>query len=243
MVERSFDNLMIIGRGGCGKSELIDYVKHIDETERLEQYHIGAFDEVDDFPWLLQLFEEEDLWERLGRKRRFSERVDNLYKTTDYEVYNFTILKFGVHIQKTLKKNPDYYASRTLFIEFARGRDRGYRTALDLFDADVLRKTAIIYLDNTFEESMRRNEVRSPGKTGEQSILFHKVPVDVMEYLYKTHDWYELTDKKPEGYVKVNGVDVPFATVWNMPESHDDHVLEGRYGPPIERLWKLYADR
>jgi hypothetical protein len=85
--------------------------------------------------------------------------------------------------------------------------------------------------------------VRSSDSDENQSILKHKVPVEVMEYLYKTHDWRELTGGKPEGYIEVRGMRIPYVTVWNIPESHDFSVLEERYCAPLKRLWQLYSER
>lgn len=241
MSSKTFDNLMLIGRAGSGKSELIDFLKNVDEASRLEKYHIGAFTEVDDFPWIHAMFKDEDIWEELGRPRRYSRRIENVYATTDYEIYSFTIMKFNVEIRKHFINTPGFYKNNTLFIEYARGRDNGYRDALNLFDREILEHTAVFYMDNTFEESMRRNIVRSSDSDVNQTVLNHKVPVEVMEHLYKTHDWYELTGKKASGYVEVKGVKVPFVTVWNIPESHDFKVLEGRYSPPLKDLWRLYS--
>lgn len=241
MTKRSFDNLMLIGRAGSGKSELVDFLKGVEEGERLEKYHIGAFDEIDDFPWIHSMFKDEDIWEKLGRPRRSSTRIENIYATTDYDIYKFTILKFNMVISEKCLSAPAYYQNKTLFIEFARGREDGYKIAFDLFDKDILEKTAIFYMDNTFEESMRRNTVRSSESEVEQSILYHKVPVEVMEDYYKTHDWYDLTDKRPHGYLEIKGLKIPFVTVWNIPESHDLKVLEGRYSPPLKKLWELYS--
>jgi hypothetical protein len=232
---------MLIGRAGSGKSELIDFLKNVDQDERLEKYHIGTFEQIDDFPWIYSLFRDEDIWEELGNKRSLARRTENVYVTLDYDVYIFTVLKFNQEIQKRCEDNSAYYTKKTLFVEYARGRSDGYRKTLDTFDESILKRTAIFYMDNTFEESMRRNTVRSSDSDKEQSVLHHKTPVEVMERYYKDSDWHELTGKKSEGYIEINGIKVPFVTVWNIPESHDFKVLEERYSPPLKKLWELYS--
>jgi len=243
MTNNSFDNLMMIGRAAAGKSEFIDFIKHLSENERLKKFHIGSFEEMDDFPWLFQAFQEEDIWEKLGRPRRLSTKTDSIYNTTDYDIYKFLTLKFNIEIKKKLRDEPDFYNTKTLFVEYARGRENCYKETINLFEPNILRNTAIFYIDNTFEESLRRNTVRSSDKDDNQTILHHKTPLSVMEYYYRTHDWYEMTDKKPSGYIETHGVKIPFVTVWNMPESHDLKVLEERYSPALETLWKLHANR
>jgi len=242
-MKASFDNIMLIGRAAAGKSEFIDFLKNIPQAERLQKYNIGQFEEMDDFPWLYAMLKDEDLWEEIGRSRHLATRRENVYITKDYDVYKFLTLKFNQQVAKKLLEEPSFYETKTLFIEYARGRDNAYKTAFDLLNKNILEKTAIFFLDNTFEESMRRNTVRSTDADTRQTILHHKTPVEVMEYYYKTHDWYELTGKKESGYLEIKGLKVPFVTVWNMPESHDFKVLEGRYGPALHKLWGIYINK
>jgi hypothetical protein len=242
-MKKTFDNLMLIGRAAAGKSEFIDFLKKIPEPQREEKYHIGHFEEMDDFPWLYAMLKDEDLWEQLGRSRNLASRRENVYITKDYDVYRFLTLKFNQQVAKRLFEEPKFYEHKTLFIEYARGREDAYKIALNLLDKDILKRTAIFYLDNTFEESLRRNTVRSTDSDAKQTILHHKTPLEVMEYYYRTHDWHELTGKKESGYIEIKGIKMPFVTVWNIPESHDFHILEKRYGPALKRLWELYDDK
>lgn len=245
MQKESFDNLMLVGRAGSGKSELIDFLRHVPAAERQKKYNIGEFEEIDDFPWIHSYFRDEDIWEELGYPRRFSKRDKKIYTTVDYTIYDFTTMKFNQQIKKLVEKEDDFYGNRTLFVEYARGGHHGigYKKTLGYFEDSILKRTAVFYVDNTFEESMRRNTVRSSEDDEKQTILHHKCPVEVMENYYKTHDWYELTDKQPDGYIDVRGIRVPFVTVWNVPESHDFKVLEERYSTPLKKLWELYSNR
>lgn len=237
---KTFDNLILCGRGGCGKSEFIDFLKNIPSKDRLEKFHVNDFDEIDDFPWLHSLFKDEDIWEQLGYPRTLSKKRGEIFMSKNVDIYKFLMLKFNQAIEKMLSATPDFYDKKTLFIEFARGGPVGYKTSLDLLSNDILKRSVIFYLDNTFEESLRRNTYRSTDDDPNQTILNHKVPFETMELMYKEHDWYELTGKKPEGLLDVKGTLVPFVTVWNIPESHDFEVLEKRYGPPLKRLWEMY---
>jgi len=237
---KKFDNLILCGRGGSGKSEFIDFIKHLPLAERLQDFHIGDFKEIDDFPWLHAIFKDEDIWQQLGRPRRLSKKEGEIYMSRDNEIYKFLMLKFNAEIRHMLAVEPDLYDKQTVFIEFARGGPCGYRESFELLDESILKRSAVFYLDNTFEESLRRNEVRSKSDDPNQSVLHHKVPLETMEKMYKNHDWYDLTNRKTEGYVNFKGFNIPFVSVWNIPESHDPQVLEERYGGPLKKLWELY---
>ena len=69
---RIFENLLLLGRPASGKSEFIDFMKRVPETDRAAKYHIGRFEELDDFPWIWQKFMEDNMWEAAGYPRRFS---------------------------------------------------------------------------------------------------------------------------------------------------------------------------
>ena len=62
--------LILIGRPGAGKSEIIDYLKKQSEEDRRERFGIGPFVEIDDFPMLWTWFEEDQLLEQMGRRLR-----------------------------------------------------------------------------------------------------------------------------------------------------------------------------
>jgi len=52
----TFDIILLTGRPGSGKSEVIDYLKQTPLEERLRRFHIGPFEEIDDFPMLWAWF-------------------------------------------------------------------------------------------------------------------------------------------------------------------------------------------
>ena len=98
----------------------------------------------------------------------------------------------------------------TVVIEFARGGPEGaepplpaplgYQYSLAQLAPDVLRRTAILYVWVTPEESRRRNLDRTkPGPEGDASILHHGVPEVVMRGDYGMDDigWLLEASGKP----------------------------------------------
>ena len=54
-----FEIIILLGRPAAGKSEVIDFLKKTPVEERLRRFHIGRFEEIDDFPMLWTWFEED----------------------------------------------------------------------------------------------------------------------------------------------------------------------------------------
>ena len=73
-MSETFDHIIINGRPGGGKSELIDFIKKTPLEKRKELFHIGELAFEDDFVWLWEKFQEDDLWESVGGKRLFSKK-------------------------------------------------------------------------------------------------------------------------------------------------------------------------
>ena len=74
----TFDHIILNGRPGGGKSELIDFLKTADLERRAERYHIGKLCELDDFVWLWDKFVEDDLWEQLGNRAMLGDSLTGL---------------------------------------------------------------------------------------------------------------------------------------------------------------------
>jgi predicted dehydrogenase len=126
----------------------------------------------------------------------------------------------------------------TLLIEFARGRDDGFRASLERFRPEILGRAAILYIQVSFEESYRRNSARyRPGQ--EESVLFHKVPDRDMLGFFRDNDWQAITGGAPDGYLELSGVCVPFVSMNNEPESTVPAVLRDRYSRALNRLRDL----
>ncbi|MBI4365404.1 MAG: hypothetical protein HY543_01145 [Deltaproteobacteria bacterium] len=238
-----FRNLCILGRPASGKSEFIDFMKQTAVPDRLAKYHIGAFEELDDFPWIWEKFMEDDLWEAAGYPRRYSFGGSNPGMHAEGGVlFDFCMQKFNHEYVTRYRANAAFYQAGTLFVEFARGGDEAYATSLAQLHPDLLRDAAILFILVSYEESCRRNDARYEEKM-RHSILAHKVPDATMQHFYRTHDWLTLTQDRPDGYVPVGSIDVPFVTMQNEPELTDPALLNRRYGAALRRLMELTACR
>ena len=69
----TFEVLLLIARPAAGKSEVIDYLKSLPQEAREQRFHIGQFDEIDDFPMLWTWMEEDQLLEKMGHPRLYTD--------------------------------------------------------------------------------------------------------------------------------------------------------------------------
>jgi hypothetical protein len=237
-----FEHLFVLGRPAGGKSEFIDFMKRCPADERARVFGIGRFEEIDDFPWLWNACVEDDGREARGEARLVSERTAEGYNITKPKFRGGLVDQFNAAIAQKYLANPAFYADGTLLIEFARGRDDGFRESLERFDPAILRRGAIVYIKVSFEESFRRNSSRyKPGQ--EESILFHKVPDRDMLGFFRDNDWDAITGGAPDGWLDLRGVRVPFVSMLNEPESTDPLVLRERYANALGRLLELVRTR
>ena len=202
-----FDILFLIGRPAAGKSEIIKYLKECGAEERLERFHVGPFYEIDDFPMLWAWFEEDALLERMDRPRLHTGK-DGYF--SGRHLWDLLIRRLDLEY----KKNKDERAGETAVIEFARGTEHGgFKGAFPHFSDEVLENGAVMYIDVSWEESLRKNRRRfNPDKP--HSILEHGLPDEKMERLYRGSDWSEFSSKDP-GYLDVRGIKVPYAVFPN----------------------------
>lgn len=233
----TFPVIILIGRPAAGKSEIIDYLKQVPEAERRARFHIGAFEEIDDFVWVWQIFEDDDIRQKLGMER--VNTTPDYYFTTPL-LWNFLIEKINREFARRLARNPDYLQERTVIVEFSRGGDNGFGEAFSSLADDLLRQAGVIYVNVPYEESLRRNRRRRrPGL--EASILYHSLPDAKMEFYYKTNDWERLSGGQPEGTLTIKGHSLPFVVFQNEPELTDDPA---KLGPALAavlgRLWSLW---
>ncbi|MBI4211706.1 MAG: hypothetical protein HY540_03630 [Deltaproteobacteria bacterium] len=234
---RTFDHLFVLGRPASGKSEFLDFMQKLPDSERTERFHIGKMKIMDDFLWLWKKFEEDNIWEKVIGKRLHSKRAGQGYILDSASLFDFTMEKFNV---KFREKNLDdrFYVDSTLLIEFARGGERPYRPALARLDRKIYERATILYIEVSGEESIRRNDARYQEKL-KHSILAHKVPDEDMARFYRDDDWPELTQGKCEGFLELQGVQVPFVTMKNEPELKDPAPLQQRYADALRLLWSL----
>ena len=231
-----FETIILIGRPAAGKSETIDFLKKTDEQTRAMRFHIGAFEEIDDFPFVWETFEIDDLLERLGQPRVFTTR--DYYFTGDH-LWNLFIGRINLEFRKKLARDPDFTKQQTAVVEFSRGGENGFADAFGQLDDEILSRAGIVYINVSYEESARKNRRRfDPSRA--DSILYHSLPDEKMAFYYRTNDWEKLSGGKKTGRIRIRSFDVPFAVFDNEPEKTDD---PRKLGPALEevfgRLWDL----
>jgi len=229
-MSNNFPILIITGRPAAGKSEVIDFLKKTDPAERLARFHIANFEELDDFVYVWETFEIDDILTKHGKPRIWT---DEKYWFKDHFIWNLYIERINLEYRKKIARNPNYHDAMTTLVEFARGGENGIFEALSYLHEDILKKAALIYIKVTYEESVRKNRRRArPGE--EHSILYHSLPDEKMEFYYKTNDWDRLEAQDPN-FIQVKGFKIPYAVFDNMPEKTDDPA---KIAPELERVTK-----
>ena len=178
-----FPILIITGRPAAGKSEVIDFLKKCDPVERLEKYHIANFEELDDFAYVWETFELDDLMTQMGRERVWS---DEKYWFKDPYIWDLYMKRLALDYTKKVMKDPAYRDKMTTLVEFARGGENAIHHALSFLSNEILSKASLMYIRVTYEESVRKNRRRA-RKGEEDSILYHSLPDEKMEAYYKTN--------------------------------------------------------
>ena len=236
----TFDILILLGRPASGKSEIIHYLKNTDHSDRTHRFHMADFEEIDDFPMLWAWFEEDRILEEMGRKRIHTTK-DGYFKYR--YLWDLLIRKIALEYKKRIDKNLSYHERYTSIIEFSRGSEHGgYTGAFRNLSSEILNRAAVVYIDVSYEESLRKNRMRyNPRDPG--SILQHSLPDEKMERLYRETDWEELTESDPH-YIMLGGSKIPYAVF----ENEDDVTTPGgaplgdRLEKTLSLLWDLYRE-
>lgn len=229
-MNNNFPIIILTARPAAGKSEVIDYLKKCEPAERLNRFHIGNVDELDDFLYVWETFEIDDILTKHGKQRIWT---DEKYWFKDDFIWNLYIERINLEYRKKVARNPHYHDTTTTLVEFARGGENGIYEALTHLHEDILKKAVLVYIRVSYEESVRKNRRRArPGE--EHSILYHSLPDEKMEFYYKTNDW-ETLEAKNSRVIEVKGIKVPYAVFENMPEKTDDPA---KIGPELERVTK-----
>jgi hypothetical protein len=187
---------------------------------------------------------DDDIWESLGQKRYHTVNLGFGYTEShdrDLILTDFMTKKMNHELMTKYIAHENFYTDNTLFVEFARGGKETYKKTFNYFDERVLKSSCIFFIDNTAEESERRNEARYNAQL-KRSILAHKTPEEDMIF-YRTNDWKDLTQGKTEGYLAFKGVKVPYVSVWNIPELTEPKAIEERFAPAVVKLWELNQRR
>lgn len=214
-----FKILILNARPAAGKSEIIDYLKRTPEAERRRRFHLGRLVEIDDFPMLWTWFEEDGILESMGLPRLHTDGQGFFRRR---ELWDLLIRRMCLDYRKALAEKPDLHGEATVLLEFSRGTEHGgYRAAYAALEPVVASQAAILYVDVSYEESVRKNRARF-DPTRPHSILAHGLPEDKMERLYREIDWPAVTGGDP-GHVPVGATRVPYVVMPN-----EDDVTTGR---------------
>jgi hypothetical protein len=238
----TFDVLILIARPAAGKSEIIHFLKNTPLEHRGDRFHIGKIDEIDDFPMLWTWFEEDDILSQMGKPRLHT--TEDGYFRWSY-LWDVLIRRISLEHQKRLRDNPSRSEPVTTLVEFARGVEHGgFRRAFEHLSTDLLKRAAILYINVSYAESLRKNRKRfNPNRP--DSILEHGLSDEKMERLYGQVDWQELSQSETSGFLSIQGIQVPFVVF----ENEDDvttpggEALGSRLKTALDDLWKRYIER
>lgn len=236
-----FDIILLIARPAAGKSEVIDYLKKTPLDARIQRFHIGKFEEIDDFPMLWTWFEEDQLLEEMGYSRLHTDHEGNFLNRY---LWDLLIERIGLEYRKKLRDVSNYDESFTTIIEFSRGKEHGgYQSAFSHLSPQILSKTAVLYIDVKWEESLRKNRKRfNPEKP--DSILEHSLPDAKLERLYKEVDWDEVSRRDPQ-YLTIQDVRVPYVVFDNADDVTTKRgvALGERLEQTLKKLWIVYKGK
>lgn len=236
-----YDILILLARPAAGKSEVIHYLKNTSPELRRERFHVGKLDEIDDFPMLWTWFEEDDLLSQMGFPRLHS--TPDGYFVGEH-LWHLLIRRISLEYQKR-QRDVDPNIPVTTLVEFARGSEHGgFKRAFEHLSPQVASRAAILYLNVSWSESLRKNRKRfNPNRP--DSILEHGLSDQKLERLYKESDWNELTQGTHQGYLTIQNQPVPFVVF----ENEDDVTTPGgeplghRLEQALGNLWQLYNAR
>jgi len=220
---KTFKTLLLIARPAAGKSEVINYLKHTPVEERNQRFHIGSFEEIDDFPMLWAWFEEDALLDKMGHSRLHT-TPDGYFKFT--YLWDLLVERLCLEHKKKLRD----FEGDTIILEFSRGSEHGgYQRAFQHLSDEILKELAIIYTDVSWEESLRKNRQRfNPERP--DSILEHGLSDEKLEALYRHTDWHEMIENNPK-FLEIRDHRVPYVKFDNK-----DDVITGQGSELGERL-------
>lgn len=236
----TFDILLLIARPAAGKSEIIDYLKRTALEGRVRRFHIGEFGEIDDFPMLWSWFEEDALLAEMGYSRLHTDAEGYFLGS---RLWDLLVRRICLEYRKQQHPAAGKLAPATTILEFSRGKEHGgYARAFANLSHEVVEKLAIVYVNVSWAESLRKNRQRfNPQRP--DSILEHGLSDDKLERLYKEDDWGEISAADLH-FVAIQGQRVPYVVFEN-----EDDVTTGRGDPLgarlevcLGRLWELYGE-
>ncbi len=229
-MSEQFPVICMNSRPAAGKSEIIQFLLNMDDSERLERYHLGPIHVIDDFPMLWTWLEEDEILEKEFGQPRLHTDPDGYFIHS--VLWHLLIRRLNLEYRKYRR---DFGDEATVIIEFARGvQHGGYQAAYQHFDPALLQETALFYLNVSFEESLRKNRLRfNPERP--DSILEHGLSDMKMERMYRETDWESFSAKNPE-YIAIQDLNIPYVVMEN-----EDDVTTHPSDPLLQRLDTSFA--
>lgn len=231
-----FPTLILNARPAAGKSEISRYLTNVQLKERIERFHVGSMSSLDDFPMLWAWFEEDDLLQNVFSFPRLHSTPDQYFKKVEY--WHLLIRRLNLEYEKCVR---DATGEQTCVIEFSRGvQHGGYEAAYAHLSDQILEDAAVLYVNVSFAESLRKNRVRS-NLDRPYSLLQHSLEDDKMMHLYREDDWESFTSANSE-FISVRDHRIPYFIF----ENEDDVTTRGgdklgeRLNEGLDRLWSLY---
>jgi len=237
-----FDIIFLLGRPAAGKSEIIDFLLKLSDEERRKNFFMGKIDEIDDFPMLWTWYEEDDILANKLHKPRLHITEDGYFINT--YLWNLLIERINLEYEKHKRDIPNYLSEYTALVEFSRGAEHGgYATAFQCISDELLNRGVILYVNVSFEESLRKNRRRfDPNRP--DSTLYHSLTDEKLTKLYKEIDWEQFKESNPE-FITVRGVKVPYVVFENEDDvtTNDGGLLGNRLKENIDRLKAIILKR
>lgn len=236
-----FEVLVLLGRPAAGKSEILEYLRNTDLSIRMQKFHIGELDVIDDFPMLWAWFEEDAILSKKFAKPRLHTDDDGYFKFP--YLWNLLIERIGLDYQKRTRDDSNYHQHTTTIVEFSRGSQHGgYFQAFEHLSDQILSRAGVVYVQVSFAESLHKNQRRfNPQRP--DSILEHGLEDEKMRRLYADDDWEELS-RGDRNYLTMKGVQVPYIVIDNEDDvtTQGGSALGNRLEDTLGQLWGLVGD-
>ncbi|MFV9675931.1 MAG: hypothetical protein ACNYZI_11190 [Anaerolineales bacterium] len=239
MSETFFPVLILNARPAAGKSEILHALKSTPVEERIARFHIGPLHILDDFPMIWAWFEEDHLLETVFHQPRLHTDADGYFLTN--HLWHLLIERLSLEYEKWRRDTPE---GHTVVLEFSRGGEHGgYEAAYKHLSREILSLAACLYVDVTYEESLRKNRARfNPERP--DSILEHGLPDEKLERLYRQDDWSSFSSGDPQ-YLSLQDIQVPYVNFENADNvtSNGGEALHQRLEERLATLWSLWQRR
>lgn len=235
-----FEIIILLGRPASGKSEILEFLYQVNDQTRINKYHLGRLDVIDDFPMLWTWFEEDQiLSDKFGKPRLHSD--ENEYFKYPY-LWNLLIERINLEYHKHTRDDLLYHQHQTTIVEFSRGSEHGgYQQAFEHLSDQILTRAAIFYVQVSYAESLRKNRKRfNPERP--DSILEHAVDERKLETLYRDDDFQDLRSQSAsKEFLTIRNQKVPYVVF----ENEDDVTTVGgaalgnRLEHTFNQLWSI----